>query len=101
MPGLGSRHARIYHRYPDHTDPAKGFSVTEKDPIVDRTVQAIFSYRVDIVGFFDQPKKELQFKPLKSFFVTVAEALRYRGGTHALLLPWPAVRPSANESSSK
>ena len=28
-------------------------------------MQAIFSYRVDIVGFFDQPKKELQFRESK------------------------------------
>ena len=64
MPGRGSGHARLYHRYPDHIDPAKGFSVTEKDPIVDRTVQALFLYRVDTMGFFDQPKKELQFKAM-------------------------------------
>jgi hypothetical protein len=62
MPGRGSGRACFYHRYPGHIDPAKGFSVTEKNPIVDRTVQALFLYRVDIMGFFDQTKKELQLR---------------------------------------
>ena len=62
MSGRRSGRARFYHRYSGHIDPEKVFSVTEKDPIVDRTVQAHFLYRVDITGFFDHIKKELQTK---------------------------------------
>ena len=62
MPGYGSGRARFYHRYPAHIDPAKGFSVTEKDPSVDRTLQAIILYRVDSMGYFGFLRKELQVK---------------------------------------
>ena len=64
MSGRRSGRARFYHRYSGHIDPEKVFSVTEKDPIVDRTVQAVILYRVDIMGFFDLLKKELQFKKM-------------------------------------